>query len=227
MIALSNLARFTIHAILAWRAADWWNRVLVSTHDRNHKVFEEEVERLDQARDVVLPIPVRPPDTDLLFLIYQETMRLRARIEQTRIEEHARHDALTSRSQFSDSQIVMEWLRNRNKPNVSLDTGTTRSFISNPEAGQKSGSDPDPGHNAPNRAAQTDSPPAHVGLSLSAAIQKSSSQVAGIPIMTPATFAEEEFLRGANLLEVLASQRGGGLLTPEEFAQQKAKLLNG
>ncbi len=227
VIALGTLGRLTIHVILAWRAADWWNHVLNRAHDRNQKMFEEETKMLDQAQDIALALPDRPSDADLTYLAYQEMTRMRARIEQIRIEEQARHDAVSSRSQFSDFRIVWQWLRYRNEPNATLDTGTTTRFMSDQEPTEMRG----PGHNTtPTQSspvATSKSPTSHRGSLPDPANLPQTSSVARVPIMTPATFVEEELLRRLNLLEVLASQRDRGILTPEEFAEQKAKLLNG
>lgn len=217
ILAVDAVRRAVIHLLLSWKAAAWWNQVVQNTHDKKHEEFENEQRQLDERQDAALaalyPQPMRHSDSPTVTYIAQELTRLRQRLDVMRIEDHARYEAETARSQFSDFRIVWLWLRSCGNPKVKLDGGTTRRFMEQADLET----------HAQTRVGAGTAPPSSAG---------SAGEIPGTPSPAVTVTTQGMIVLPAptvlitEQLEHLAVLRERGVLTQEEFAKLKAVLLD-
>lgn len=224
ILAVDAARRAAIHLLLSWKAAAWWNQVVMNTHDKKHDEAENEQRQLDERLDAALaalhPESLRHSGSPTVTYIAQELTRLRQRLDVMRIEDHARYDAETARSQFSDFRIVWLWLRNRGNPKVRLDGGTARRFMERADlearAQTRVGTGTAPLDSA-GSVGEIPSRPTAPPSAPSPAIAMTTQGMIVLP--APTVLITEQ-------LEHLAVLRERGVLTPEEFAKLKAVLLD-
>lgn len=218
ILAVDAARRAVIHLLLSWKAAAWWNQVVMNSHDKKHDEFEREQARLDAIQDAGFTALDPPDDAKVLVYIAQELTRMRQRLDVMRIEDHARYEATSSRSQFSDLRIVWLWLRTCGNPNVTLDGGTTRRFMERADvearAQTRDGSGTDPTEGSAGEISGTSTTPPNVPPTAIAVPAQSM-----IVLPAPTVLITEQ-------LERLVALRERGALTPEEFAKMKAVLLD-
>lgn len=220
ILAVDAARRAAIHLLLSWKAAAWWNQVVMNTHDKKHAEFENEQRQLDERQDAAFaalhPQPMRHSDSPIFTYIAQELTRLRQRLDVMRIEDHARYEAESARSQFSDFRIVWLWLRSRRNPKVKLDGGTTRRFMERADleahtpTGVGTGTAPTGSAGAP-----AEIPGAPTAPSPVIAVTTQGMNV----LPAPTVLITEQFER-------LMALRERGALTADEFAKLKALLLD-
>lgn len=224
ILAVDAVRRAAIYLLLSWKAAAWWNQVVKNTHDKKHDEAESEQRQLDERQDAALaalhPQPMRHSGSPEITYIAQELTRLRARLDVMRIEGHARYDAETARSQFSDFRIVWLWLRNRGNPKVRLDGGTVRRFMERADSEAhpptRGGSDTAPPDSAESVGEISGTPTAPTSAPSPATTVTTQGMIV---LPAPTVLITEQ-------LERLVALREHGVLTPEEFAKLKAVLLD-
>lgn len=224
ILAVDAARRAAIHLLLSWKAAAWWNQVVMNTHDKKHAEFENEQRQLDAQQDAALaalhPQPMRHNDSPIFTYVAQELTRLRQRLDVMRIEDHARYEAESARSQFSDFRIVWLWLRSCGNPKVKLDGGTTRRFMERADLEAR----------APTGVGTSSAPTGPAG---------SLGEIPGAPTVPPSAPPSAVAVTTQGMivlpaltvliteqLERLAALRERDALTPDEFAKLKALLLD-
>ena len=224
ILAVDAARRAAIHLLLSWKAAAWWNQVVMNTHDKKHHEFENEQRQLDERQDAALvalhPQPMRHSDSPTITYIAQELTRLRQRLDVMRIEDHARYEAESARSQFSDFRIVWLWLRSCGNPKVKLDGGTTRRFMERADLDAQAQARVGTGTAPPGPAGSVGGIPGAPTAPPSAPSPAIAVTTQGVVLLPPPTVLITE------QLERLAALRERGALTPDEFAKLKALLLD-